>query len=91
MAGPSNGGMAKVLYSNTVLSRQTFETGILFPLTMTEQHVEFLSLQSMFPLKAFDEFEGLDAFRFLFKHCNTHTHSVTSYGVCCIVDLSITF
>ena len=30
-------------------------------------HVEFLSLQPMFPPKPFDLSEGLDAFRFFFK------------------------
>ena len=32
-----------------------------------QYHVEFLSLQSMFPPKPFDLLEGLDAFRFFFK------------------------
>ena len=30
--------------------------------------VEFLSLQAMFPPKHYDQLEGLDAFRFFFKH-----------------------
>ena len=32
-----------------------------------QYHVEFLSLQPMFPPKPFDQLEGLDAFRFFFK------------------------
>ena len=33
-----------------------------------EYHVEFLSLQSMFPPKPFDRMEGLYAFRFFFQY-----------------------
>ena len=31
-------------------------------------HVEFLSLQPLFPPKSFDQLEGLDAFRFFFEY-----------------------
>ena len=33
----------------------------------SQYHVEFLSLQPMFPLTPFDLLEGLDAFRFFFN------------------------
>ena len=36
-----------------------------------QYHVEFLSLQPLFPPKPFDLLEGLDAFRFFFKQYNS--------------------
>ena len=47
-----------------------------------QYHVEFWSLQPLFPPKPFDELEGLDVFRFFFKQERCKDEKLQSKYAC---------